>query len=110
MQQDGDALYYAAEALQADSEVVLAAVQQKGEALQFAAVALQADKWLQLLARRVSLPARTRAFIKLARDRADAAVQSKVNLFLIKRGLDDWISAKKAKAHWSLDNKRYKSN
>ena len=55
--------------------------------------------WLQLLARRASsrLPARARAFLKLARDQADAAVQSKVDLFLIKRDLDDWISAKRKK-------------
>ena len=38
-----------------------------------------------------------RAFLKLARDQADAAVQSNVDLFLIKRGLGDWISAKRDK-------------
>ena len=71
--------------------------------------------WLQLLARRASsrLPARARAFLKLARDQADAAVQSKVDLFLIKRGLDDWISVKrentKARASKPPPHKRHKS-
>jgi hypothetical protein len=74
-------------------------VRQDGAALRYAASALQDDEWLQLLARRPSarLPARARAFLKLARDKADAAVQAKVDLFLIKRGLDDWISANRKK-------------
>ena len=43
MQRNGRALEYAAKALKADREVVLAAVQQDGGALIYAAEALQAD-------------------------------------------------------------------
>ena len=91
-------LEYAAEALQADRAIVTAAVRQDCDALVFTAEALRADGWLQLLARRASsrLPERARAFLKLARDQADAAVQSKVDRFLIKRGLDASILGKHA--------------
>ena len=103
VQQHGRALEYAASALKADATIVLAAVQQHGRALEYAASALKADEWLQLLARRASsrLPARARAFLKLARDQTDAAVQSQVDLFLIKRDLDDWISVKDMQARVS---------
>ena len=108
VQQYGGSLYHAAPKLKADATIVTAAVRQDCDALVFAAEALRADGWLQLLARRASsrLPERARAFLKLARDQADAAVQSQVDLFLIKRGLADWISAKRKKkeeeAHWPI--------
>ena len=44
VQQDGDALYYAAEPLKANRETVLAAVQLCGSALQYAATPLKADR------------------------------------------------------------------
>ena len=113
VQQHGWALEYAAEALQADATIVTTAVRQNGHALQYAAPELRTDGWLQLLARRRSLrlPARAHTFLKLARDQVDAAVQAQVDLFLIKRGLDEWISAKRAKAREShCENKRHKSN
>ena len=80
-----------------------AAVRADGDALQFAALEFHDDEWLDLLARRDSsrLPARARAFLKLARDQVDAAVQSKVDLFLIQRGLADWISVKEMQARVS---------
>ena len=93
-----------------------AAVREDGRALVYAAPEFQDDEWLQLPARRASsrLPARARAFLKLARDQADAAVQSQVDLFLIKRDLADWISSKRKRkeedAHSCRDNKRHKSN
>jgi len=44
VQQDGDALQYAAEELKKDREVVLAAVQQNGRALKYAAEELNKDR------------------------------------------------------------------
>ena len=50
MQQDGFALRWAAKPLQADREIVLAAVQQTGDALGWAAEPLQADREVVLAA------------------------------------------------------------
>ena len=50
MQQDGDALEYASVDLQADREVVLAAVQQRGYALEYASAELKADREFVLAA------------------------------------------------------------
>ena len=47
VQQNGRALKYASEELQADREVVLAAVQQNGEALTYASRELQAKLLLK---------------------------------------------------------------
>ena len=54
--------------------------------------------------------ARARAFLKLARDQADAAIQSQVDLFLIKCGLDGWISAKRKKKEEDAHSCRDKSS
>ena len=50
MQQNGDALEYASAELQADREVVLAAVQQDGRALEHASAELRADREVVLAA------------------------------------------------------------
>ena len=109
----GGALQFAAEELRADLTIVTAAVRQDGDALKWAAPVLQADEWLQLLTRRCRshLPARMRAFLELARAQVDAAVQAQVDLFLIKRGLDEWISAKRktAKEEDAHARKRHRS-
>ena len=52
LQQDANALEFAAPALRADRELVLRAVVQQGRALQFAAEALQVDQTLLLTAAR----------------------------------------------------------
>ena len=50
VKQDGSALKYAAEVLQADREIVLAAVKQHGSVLEYAAAGLQADREIVLAA------------------------------------------------------------
>jgi len=52
VQQNGLALCYASAELQADREVVLAAVQEDGDALDYASAELRADRKVVLAARR----------------------------------------------------------
>ena len=94
---NGYALAYASEALQADREVVLAAVRQNEHALMYASEALRADPFLARAAREASALARLPRLCSflLARHRQDSAarVAAQADGWLIRHGQDGFARA-----------------
>jgi hypothetical protein len=101
VRQNGDALEYASVSLQADREVVMAAMTQSGLALVYASYALRADPYMRRLARRFTrrqTQPRLHAFLEYARLQRESQLQARVDLFMIKNDLHDWIDAKRSRA------------
>lgn len=97
---NGLALKYATERFRSNVSIVLHATRRCSDAFFFASGEAKLDRYLEKLARELSclrnrLPRLCTFLLKRYRDQKDADAKMKVDLWLIKNGLVDWISAKK---------------